>query len=100
MMSDLMRLDFEKAMAEMLTRDTDGAVTAMDIMDCRDGDEYKSHVLSGGWWAWQASRECLVIELPKPVEVECAGVGCTYHAEYLDVEQVEKRIESYGVKTK
>lgn len=50
--------------------------------------------------AWQASRECLVIELPKPVEIEVVGVGCTFHSEYLDVEQVEKRIESYGVKTK
>lgn len=100
MMSDLMRLDFEKAMSEMLTRDTDGAVTAMDIMDCRDGAEYRSHVLSSAWWAWKASRECLVIELPKPIELEVVGVGCTCHSEYLDVEQVEKRIESYGVKIK
>lgn len=57
-------------------------------------------MLKAAEWAWQASRECLVIELPKPIELEVVGVGCTLHSEYLDVEQVEKLIESYGVKVK
>lgn len=67
-MSDLMREEFESAMAEMLTRDTADTVTALDLMNCRDGNEYKSHVLSSAWWAWQASRECLVIDLPPEPE--------------------------------
>lgn len=94
-MSDFMREEFEVAFVARCKKK--GLAARLDRFD--DG-RYEYLEASDAWWAWQASRECLVIELPKPIEVEVVGVGCTCHSEYLDVEQVEKRIESYGVKIK
>lgn len=101
-MSDLMRLDFEKAMAEMLTKDTDAELTAMDLMDCRDGDEYKSHVLSSAWWAWQASRECLVIELPERIPKDNQGDYWTGAANGFNqaIDTCAIRIKQSGIKVK
>jgi hypothetical protein len=89
-MSDLMREEFEEAFKKAFGF---GRLLASANPDARQ-------MMRVGLWAWQASRECLVIELPKPIEVEVVGVGCTCYSEYFDVEQVEKRIESYGVKIK
>ena len=94
-MSDLMREEFETAMAEMLTRDTADTVTALDLMNCRDGNEYKSHVLSSAWWAWQASRECLVIELPAWEEYSGTDEGAAQ-----TILDCERSINAVGVKTK
>lgn len=103
-MSDLMREEFETAMAEMLTRDTADTVTALDLMNCRDGNEYKSHVLSSAWWAWQASRECLVIELPDRFDehyqdyYEDVDGGCFNEGRYIN--DVHAALTAAGVKTK
>lgn len=103
-MSDLMREEFETAMAEMLTRDTADTVTALDLMNCRDGNEYKSHVLSSAWWAWQASRERLVIELPDRFDehyqdyYEDVDGGCFNEGRYIN--DVHAALTAAGVKYK
>lgn len=55
-MSDLMREEFEEAFKKAFGF---GRLLASANPDARQ-------MMRVGLWAWQASRECLVIELPKP----------------------------------
>lgn len=95
-MSDLMREEFEVAfVAEDVRRCGEGMRSSALYMVEQDTVNVRS-----AWWAWQASRECLVIELPRPVEVEVVGVGCTCNSEYFDIERVKESVHAAGVKTK
>ena len=58
-MSDLMREEFESAMS----LETGLSIELFELD--RNGDSYLSTGPKYAWWAWQASRECLVIELPE-----------------------------------
>ena len=60
-MSDLMREEFEIAFVARCKKK--GEFARLDRFD--DG-RYEYLDASDAWWGWQASRECLVIELPKP----------------------------------
>jgi hypothetical protein len=40
------------------------------LAEDRIGDTYRTNVFASAWWAWQASRESLVIELPQIVAYE------------------------------
>lgn len=61
-MSDLMREEFEDAyLAELINRGQHGRFKGFRRSECGD---YFSNAQNSAWWAWQASRECLVIELP------------------------------------
>ena len=61
-MSDLMREEFEVAfVAEEVRRCGEGMRSSALYMVEQDTVNVRS-----AWWAWQASRECLAIELPKP----------------------------------
>ena len=60
-MSDLMREEFEIAFVARCKKK--GEVARLYRFD--DG-RYEYLDASDAWWGWQASRECLVIELPKP----------------------------------
>ncbi len=56
----------------------------------RIGDTYHENLFAAAWWAWQASRECLVIELPKAR----TNVGAAYIA------ACKTSIHAAGVRTK
>lgn len=48
------------------------------------------------WWAWQASRECLVVELPGTVRAY--PHSCADREEYMWPEEVCEAIEAVGLK--
>lgn len=87
MMSDLMREEFERWFR---------SVWPETEMNGAAGHSFKNSLAA----AWQASRECLVIELPEPIELEVVGVGCTFHSECLHGHAVVDAIHAAGVKTK
>ena len=99
-MTDLMREEFEKAIAEKLTKDTGDTVTWLDIMNCRDGDEYKVQTLSSAWWGWQASRDALVIDIES---LSISFDTDTNHEDcgpaLLDRDDVAGAIHAAGIKT-
>ena len=64
-MSDLMREEFEIAFVDRCKKK--GEISRLDRFD--DG-RYEYLDASDAWWGWQASRECLVIELPKPAGLD------------------------------
>ena len=63
-MSNLMREEFESAMS----LETGLSIELFELD--RNGDSYLSTGPKYAWWAWQASRECLVIDLPKPAGLD------------------------------
>lgn len=86
-MSDLMREEFEcwvqgrslcKKRGAKLKKDSAGSYTDYRVNDL--------------WMAWQASRECLVIELPR---CYCADPEAVDYAQ-----SVVEHIESLGIKVK
>lgn len=93
-MSDLMREEFEKAIAGMLTKDTGDTVTWLDIMNCRDGDEYKAQTLSSAWWGWQASRDALAVTLPPARDSFSPNIGDDCYCP----DQLQAAFEGAGVK--
>lgn len=93
-MTSKMREEFEAAYrAACLNRPVprfDPSVFAKDHCD-----DYVNPLVQSAWWAWQTSREALVIELP-PVEVFGSGVDDFA----LSPEKVRKAIEALGLKVK
>ncbi len=63
-MSDKMREEFESALLSEKCASGDELVKADWIARGSDG-EYRSYFVRGAWWAWTASREALVVELPR-----------------------------------
>ena len=54
---------------------------------------YDEDSTEDAWYAWQASRECLVIELPKEdLNIDYPG--------YVSLSEVEEAIHTAGVKYK
>ena len=51
--------------------------------------DYENPIVHHAWWAWQASREAVVVVLPDPNEVHDSGDYC---AEAIDA------IEAHGLK--
>ena len=95
-MSDFMREEFEQAVVNM---HVSHGVTPEDASAFLDigSNGYRSVSTKSAWWAWQASRECLVIELPKPVDFP-DGTG-DYH-QMIDPDDLIDAIHAAGVKTK
>ena len=99
-MNDLMREEFE---AKALSAKAKNGM----ICDFRrdSNDEYMSACERSAWWAWQASRESLVIELPPSIGVTPVGgdgiqefIDC--NGEYLHGYAVFHAINSAGVRVK
>jgi hypothetical protein len=93
MSNDKMQDEFEAAIAE----EAGQSLTAIQLS--RKGDSYSTSPLIYAWWAWQASRKSLVIELPyADQEFEYRHGGTTYFdgPEYRDA--VFKAVESHGIK--
>lgn len=86
-MSALMREEFEEAFKKEFGF---GRLTASAIPDARQ-------VMGAAWWAWQASRECQVIELP--IIQECCSDGGE-SSKWMAPEDVIESIHAAGVKTK
>lgn len=92
------RVNFEIAYAEKLNSDHPGAsVTANEVKASRNGDEYAGQLASSAWWAWQASRESLVIELPVRDSDPTPGEGWARDAA---IEACAEAIEAAGLKVK
>ena len=91
-MSDLMPKEFYEAFRKHFGF---GQLTAS-----ASSDAYQ--MLKAAEWAWKASRECLVIELPDVSDMkERAANGNCYSAARLDQHAlVIKYIHAAGVKTK
>lgn len=96
MMSDLMREEFESAfVAEEVRRCGEGMRSSALYMVEQDTVNVRS-----AWWAWQASRECLVIELPVRSCIAAVS-GMNYHKGWNDsLDWSRKNIEEYGIKVK
>ncbi len=79
-----------------------------DLIDqrvCKNGDgEYMAWDMQVAWWAWQASRAAVEIELPNGVttrEALDAGYTCDYAAGMDDgIEACEDAILAAGLKVK
>ena len=98
-MSNLMRKEFEAACEARFNWATqyqyrDESESALSAWN---GESYRSRIVQSMWWAWQASRERLVIELPIPVDFP-DGTG-DYH-QMIDPDDLIDAIHAAGVKTK
>ena len=84
-MDEKMRAEFEVA-----------AKTAqgLDVTRLPHGG-YRSFATHQAWWAWQASRAALVVELPEPMEANPDPLGeCAY------AQRCRATIEAAGVRVK
>lgn len=102
-MSDLMRDEFEKAVVSMHVSHgvpPDDAAAFLEI----GSNGYRSVSTKSAWWAWQASRECLVIELPYRFDehyqdyYEDVDGGCFNEGRYIN--DVHAALTAAGVKYK
>lgn len=60
-MNDKMREEFETAVA------LEAGEPVLAVYLSRRNETYSTSTLHFAWWAWQTSREVLVIELPKTI---------------------------------
>ena len=102
-MSDLMRKEFEAACEARFNWATqypyrDESERALSAWN---GESYRSRIVQGMWWAWQASRERLVIELPRSIEAYGPnGYQSSDPDEALLLEDVHAALTAAGVKYK
>lgn len=87
-----MREEFEREWNKVSGRTPERSI-AMDGQN-----SYENRVDDAAWWAWQASRESLVIELPS----ECGvNVGKSWSTAFNSARlQCLKAIEAAGLKVK
>ena len=99
-MSDLMREEFEQAVVNMHVSHgvpPEDAVAFLEI----GSNGYRSVSTKSAWWAWQASRERLVIELPEPRVARGYGEQVAEALGFNDgINYCEEAIHAAGVKTK
>ncbi|KFC86043.1 hypothetical protein [Hafnia alvei] len=62
-----------------------------ESLRCDDG--YTDEIIDGQWWAWQASREAVVVVLPPAINTEEIGVA-------ISKERTMARLAFAGVKVK
>ena len=90
-MSDLTEKEFEAAFRKEFGF---GRLAASAIPDAQQ-------MMRAAWWAWQASRECLVIELPEPRVARGYGEQVAEALGFNDgINYCEEAIHTAGVKTK
>lgn len=98
-MSDLMREEFERAVVNMhLSHGVppEDATVFLEI----GSNGYRSVSTKSAWWAWQASREFLVIEPEWPDHYGYTSPACA-GAAILDCRSAfQESIKAAGVKTK
>lgn len=102
-MSDLMREEFEQAVVNMHASHGVPPEDAAAFLEI-GSNGYRSVSTKSAWWAWQASRECLVIELPNRFDekyqeyYEEVEGGCFNEGWY--VHDVHAALTAAGVKYK
>lgn len=100
-MSDRMREEFEVAMvAELNSDNPERPCTIEEMIADRDGDLYKSHINSGAWWAWQASRKAMTVELPDPYGEDRMASKAEKCNRLSTLQECREAIESAGIKVK
>ncbi|MCQ1992498.1 hypothetical protein NNX13_21995 [Pseudomonas sp. Eb3] len=83
--------DYRSTAQHMLKRegDFDEPPTAYKL-HCRNRGMYDTYWVEMAWWAWQASREAVVVELPQPF----VGDDFTMY----DGKEIIEAIEAQGLK--
>ena len=102
-MSDLNRKKFEAWFIQKANKDTGMCMSMADIAGQRGtkGDYDSYGYLHGCWVGWQASRECLVIELPEPRVARGYGEQVAEALGFNDaINYCEEAIHAAGAKTK
>jgi len=90
-MSDLMRRQFEDWQLQVYCGGSER------LRKCKNDESYYYYTdVQLKWKAWQASRECLVIELPE----EESYVQSSEKAMFFLIEDALETIRAAGVKTK
>lgn len=93
-MSEKIREEFEAAVQLAFHQ-------AGNVADLRKvKGQYVEAVHQSAWWGWRASRESLVIELPKIVDKEWANTNAERSAMREAIGWCKKRIEATGIKVK
>lgn len=99
-MSGLMREEFELAVVKMHVSHGVPPEDAAAFLET-GSNGYRSVSTKSAWWAWQASRECLVIELPEPRVARGYGEQVADALGFNDgINYCEEAIHAAGVKTK
>ena len=107
-MSDLMRKEFEQAVVNMHVSHGVPPEDAAAFLEI-GSNGYRSVSTKSAWWAWQASRECLVIDLPDTKEIMPLSPGMYVHEmrKIVDENKYTRAIDlarcaihAAGVKTK
>ena len=91
-MNDNVRKEFEAAFVEeMVARCGEGFRSSVRFffVEKEPDGAYSNPVAHAGWWAWQASREAMVIDLPEPYAVvgdyaACGGGRSVWDREYAE----------------
>jgi hypothetical protein len=86
-----MRAEFEAAWRARYSEHGDIALKRSGL----DPEDYCNTRVKDAWWAWQASREAVVLELPKPVEIDSRD---GYREAVLWPDEVVEAIEAQGLK--
>ena len=101
-MSDLMRDEFEVWVKKRAISGPFGFHPQL-LNRCKlDPDRYAVSWVDSAFEGWQASRECLVIELPKHRVSECGSPGMVPDddGDFFYYDEVISSIHASGVKTK
>jgi|GEM_PF-5439819 len=104
-----MREQFEAAFIEKCATDLNRKVpgitreAAIKFITCnwlaRSGDDYELPVPNGAWWAWQASREAVVVELGAPSHWVADYAACGGGMTVFDAEKAAKVTDPMCSKT-
>ena len=97
-MSDLMREEFEQAVVNMHASHGVPPEDAAAFLEI-GSNGYRSVSTKSAWWAWQASRECLVIELPEKARITDPS-DMLFIGSNGAINKCRDAIHAAGVKTK
>jgi hypothetical protein len=94
MSNDKMREEFEAEYARY------AAISVEEVSGEWDGDLYGDQGMRDAWWAWQASRAALAIELPELYDWTADQVGVFQDDDgtLFDAGAVIEAIEAAGLK--
>lgn len=97
MSTEKMREEFEAAyMKDVSERFRAAEVSDEEWIERGSSGEYRSFRAAGAWWAWQASRAAIEVELPSCRDSSSAYFGDECYAP----DELVKAIESLGLKVK
>lgn len=89
-----MRAEFEAAWRARYSEHGDIALKRSGL----DPEDYCNTRVKDAWWAWQASREAVVVELPSPMD---APPYASYEGGWNDMrDEAVDGIEEQGLKVK